>query len=141
MAVLKDDPAALDKLTLWMGIISTVYIITLVMCRISGILFYARLNSMPRFALYLRLTFLFVVVAFLVQVVVTIIRCVPIADIWKKKANGERCFGVATISYNSALTLCADLLILILPTNIILTVKATLSRKIVLGIILCFGIL
>ncbi|KAI9041850.1 uncharacterized protein KD926_006395 [Aspergillus affinis] len=141
IAVVNDDPAALDKLTLWMGISSTIYIINLVVCRISGILFYARLNSMPRFVLYLRLTCLFVVAAFLVQVVVTIIRCLPIADIWKKKENSERCFGAATISYNSALTLSADLLVLILPTNIILSLKATLSRKILLGIILSFGML
>ncbi|PLB48623.1 hypothetical protein P170DRAFT_356798 [Aspergillus steynii IBT 23096] len=140
MAVLSDDPAGLDKMTLWVILSTSIYVVNIVVCRISGILFYARLNSMPRFVLYLRFTFIFVIAAFVVQVVVTTIRCVPLSAMWQEE-HGKRCYGVVTMTYNTVLTVTADILILLLPTNVIFSMKATLERKVVLGIILSFGLL
>lgn len=140
--MLSDDPASLEKVTLWMALCMALYVLSLVVCRISGLLFYARLNTMPRFVFYLRLTFIYVVAAFIIQVVVTIARCFPVSPaLWEDAERGEKCFGVVTVSFNTVLTLTADLLILFLPTNIILSMKATWERKTVLTIILSFGVL
>lgn len=134
------EPAGMVKLFKWLVAAQLVYMLCLWLCRLSGLAFYARLNQMPRFKLYLRISFAFVTAVFIAQVLIIALQCIPLAALWGE-AKGK-CLGSKAVFISTAtMTIICDSLILLLPCNIIYTLKASLSRKIALAVVLCFGVL
>ncbi|KAJ5654420.1 hypothetical protein N7490_001423 [Penicillium lividum] len=140
LAALVSHPEELVLMYKWLITTQMVYMFNLWLCRVSGLAFYARLNPMPRFILYLRLSFGFVTAVFVAQTLIIALQCVPLAALWG--AVEGKCMGSkVTFVSTGALTIACDSLILLLPINIVLSLQASMTRKLALLGILCFGIL
>lgn len=136
-----DRPDMLVRMYKWLVTTQMVYMFNLWLCRVSGLAFYARLNPMPRFMTYLRLSFAFVTLVWVVQTLICALQCVPLAALWDKNVKGW-CMGSGTVFVSTGvLTIACDSLILLLPVKIVLSLQTTIARKIALLGILCFGVL
>ncbi|OQE44232.1 hypothetical protein PENCOP_c002G07565 [Penicillium coprophilum] len=139
LAALMNNPETLVHMYKWLVGAQLVYTFNLWLCRVSGIAFYARLNQMPRFILYLRISFAFVTVVYVAQTLIVALQCIPLAVLWGG-AEGK-CMGSVTVFIStSGLTIACDLLVLLLPLNIIFSLQATLVRKLALALVLCVGV-
>ncbi|KAL1980217.1 hypothetical protein VTN96DRAFT_4451 [Rasamsonia emersonii] len=92
------EPAEMVKLYKWLVAAQLVYMFCLWLCRLSGLAFYARLNQMPRFKLYLRISYAFVTAVFIAQVLIIALQCIPLAALWGE-AKG-RCLGSKAVCVN-----------------------------------------
>lgn len=140
LAKLMSNPETLVSMYKWLVAAQLVYTFNLWLCRVSGLAFYARLNPMPRFVLYLRVSFAFVKPVYVAQTLIIALQCVPLAALWggaKGKCMGSEGVFIST----SVLTIFCDSLVLLLPINIVFSLKANLAWKIALLIVLCVGIL
>lgn len=125
----------------WLVAAQFIYFLTLWLCRVSGLAFYARVNPMPRFKLYLRISFAFVTAVYIAQTLIIALQCIPIQALWDPTVKGKCMGSTAVFISTSVLTIVCDTLILFLPINIVLSLQASLSRKLVLLFVFCFGIL
>ncbi|OJI85973.1 hypothetical protein ABZX51_002172 [Aspergillus tubingensis] len=133
------DTAETPLLYKWLVSAQLVYMIALWVCRLSGLAFYRRLNPMPQFQLYLRISFAFVTAVMLAQVLIIALQCIPLAALWGG-ATGK-CLGSKTVFISTAaMTIICDSLILLLPVKIVLSIKANATRKVALSVVLCFGV-
>lgn len=140
LAALMSNPETLVYMYKWLVAAQIVYVFNLWLCRISGLAFFARLNPMPRFILYLRISFAFVTAVYVAQTLIIALQCIPLAALWGG-AEGK-CLGSETVFIStSVLTIICDSLVLLLPVNIVFTLQANLPRKIALLLVLCFGVL
>ncbi|KAJ5178257.1 uncharacterized protein N7500_000956 [Penicillium coprophilum] len=125
LAALMNDPETLVHMYKWLVGAQLVYMFNLWLCRVSGIAFYARLNQMPRFILYLRISFAFVTFVYVAQTLIVALQCIPLAALWGG-AEGK-CMGSVTVFIStSGLTIACDLLVLLLPINIIFSLTSIL---------------
>ncbi|KAL4882267.1 hypothetical protein BJY04DRAFT_51037 [Aspergillus karnatakaensis] len=139
LVALVQNPAGMVLMYKWLIAAQITYFFVLWICRLSGIAFYARLNPMPRFTLYLRISYGFVTAVYIAQTLIIALQCVPLSALWGE-AEGN-CMGqYAVFISTSVMTIICDSLILLLPINIIFTIKAKLIRKLALGVVLCFGV-
>ncbi|KAL2821327.1 hypothetical protein BDW59DRAFT_164210 [Aspergillus cavernicola] len=139
LAALVTNPETLVNMYKWLVTTQLVYMFNLWLCRISGLAFYARLNPMPQFILYLRLSFAFVTAVFVAQMLIIGLQCIPLSALWG--AVEGRCMGSRIVFVSTgALTIACDSLILLLPVKIVLNLQVKLARKLALLAILCFGI-
>ncbi|KAF9893434.1 hypothetical protein FE257_010746 [Aspergillus nanangensis] len=139
LAALVSNPDTLVHMYKWLVATQIVYMFNLWLCRVSGLAFYARLNPMPQFILYLRLSFAFVTAVYIAQTLIIALQCVPLAALWG--AVEGKCMGSEIVFVSTgALTIACDTLILFLPVKIVLSIQAKLARKLALLGILCFGI-
>lgn len=140
LAALVSTPDTLVKMYKWLVTTQMVYMFNLWLCRISGLAFYARLNPMPQFILYLRLSFAFITAVYIAQTLIIALQCVPLAALWG--AVEGKCMGSKIVFISTgALTIACDSLILLLPVKIVMSLQAKLARKLALLLVLCFGIL
>jgi hypothetical protein len=124
----------------WLVTTQMVYMFNLWLCRVSGLAFYARLNPMPQFILYLRLSFAFITAVYIAQTLIIALQCIPLAALWG--AAEGKCMGSKIVFISTgALTIACDSLILLLPLKIVMSLQAKLARKLALLGVLCFGIL
>jgi hypothetical protein len=134
-------PETLVHMYKWLVTTQMVYMFNLWLCRVSGLAFYARLNPMPPFILYLRLSFAFVTAVWVAQTLIIALQCIPLAALWDQSIQG-RCMGSRIVFVSTgALTIVCDSLILLLPVKIVLGLQAKMARKLALLAILCFGVL
>ncbi|KKK19860.1 hypothetical protein P175DRAFT_0532610 [Aspergillus ochraceoroseus IBT 24754] len=133
-----ENPTIMVNMYKWLVTAQLVYMLNLWICRMSGIAFYVRVNRMPRFKLYLRISYGFVTGAFVTQILIIALQCMPLAALWGE-AEGQ-CMG-SDIRYisTSVPTFLCDLLVILLPVNIILKIKDKMTRSIALGFVLYFG--
>ncbi|KAJ5358369.1 uncharacterized protein N7496_010782 [Penicillium cataractarum] len=139
LAALVSTPETLVKMYKWLVTTQLVYMFNLWLCRVSGLAFYARINPMPQFILYLRVSFAFISAVYIAQTLIIALQCIPLAALWgavEGKCMGSKIVFVST----GALTIACDSLILILPLKIVLSLQTKLARKLALLGILCFGI-
>lgn len=141
LAALMSDPEKLVLMYKWLVAAQFIYFLTLWLCRVSGLAFYARVNPMPRFKLYLRISFAFVTAVHITQTLIIGLQCIPIQALWDPSVKGQCMGSTAVFISTSVLTIVCDSLILFLPLNIVLSIQASLSRKLVLLFVFCFGIL
>jgi hypothetical protein len=135
------DPTAAPPLYKWLVAGQLIYMLNLYICRLSGLAFYARLNSMPQYVFYLRLSFGFITAVYICQTLIIALQCIPLAALWNPALEG-RCISTMVVNYVTAtMTIVCDSIVLLLPMNIIWTLKAKLARKVALGVVLCFGVL
>lgn len=140
LAALVSTPETLVNMYKWLVTRQMIYMFNLWLCRISGLAFYARLNPMPQFTLYLRLSFAFITAAYITQTLIIALQCVPLATLWG--AVQGKCMGSKIVFISmGALTIACDSLILLLPVKIVTSLQAKLARKLALLLVLCFGIL
>ncbi|PYH94299.1 hypothetical protein BO71DRAFT_430136 [Aspergillus ellipticus CBS 707.79] len=133
------DPAQAPMLYKWLVAAQLVYMIALWMCRISGLAFYWRLNPMPQFQVYLRVSFAFVTAVLVAQVLIIALQCIPLAALWGG-ADGT-CMGSKTVFISTAaMTIICDSIILLLPLKIVFSIHANPARKVALSVVLCFGV-
>lgn len=118
------------------------YMATLWLCRSSGLLFYARIGGeLPRFKTYLWMAFAFCTATLITQVMLVFFQCIPLASSWNHNVPG-RCLGPYVVFIPAGtLAIVCDGLILFLPLKIVFTMHATLFKKFILGVLLCFGVL
>jgi hypothetical protein len=134
-------PETLVPMYKWLVTTQMVYMFNLWLCRVSGLAFYARLNPMPPFILYLRLSFAFVTAVWIAQTLIIALQCIPLAALWDQTIEGK-CMGSRIVFVSTgALTIVCDSLILLLPVKIVLGLQAKMARKLALLAILCFGVL
>lgn len=140
LAALVSTPETLVRMYKYLVTTQIVYMFNLWLCRISGLAFYARLNPMPQFILYLRLSFAFITAVYIAQTLIIALQCIPLPALW---GEGEgKCMGSKIVFVSTgALTIVCDSLILLLPVKIVMSLQAKLARKLALLGILCFGIL
>ncbi|KAL4796253.1 hypothetical protein BDV19DRAFT_361281 [Aspergillus venezuelensis] len=133
------SPDSLVRMYKWLVTTQMVYMFNLWLCRVSGLAFYARLNPMPQFILYLRLSLAFVTLVWVIQALIIGLQCVPLAALWGEVEGW--CMGSgATFVSTGALTIVCDSLVLLLPVKIVLSLQATVARKVALLGVLCFGV-
>ncbi|KKY18427.1 hypothetical protein UCRPC4_g04896 [Phaeomoniella chlamydospora] len=131
--------AGMVQLYKWLVAAQLVYMLALYVCRISGLAFYARLNPLPRYRLYLWISFGFVTAVYITQTLIIALQCIPLEALWG--AAEGKCMGSKAVFISTAvMTIVCDSLVLVLPLNIVFTVKASLTRKISLAVVLCFGV-
>ncbi|KAL4772503.1 hypothetical protein BDW60DRAFT_216510 [Aspergillus nidulans var. acristatus] len=129
VALLK-TPETLVRMYKWLVTTQMVYMFNLWLCRVSGLTFYARLNPMPRFILYLRLSFAFVTAVWVAQSLIIALQCIPLEALWDTSITDKKCMGSAVVFISTgALTI------------IVIGLQAKTARKLALLGILCFGVL
>ncbi|KAL4986733.1 hypothetical protein BDW68DRAFT_162676 [Aspergillus falconensis] len=140
-ALLLKSPESLVRMYKWLVTTQMVYMFNLWLCRVSGLTFYARLNPMPRFILYLRLSFAFVTAVWVAQSLIIALQCIPLEALWDNSITDKKCMGSAVVFISTgALTIVCDSLILLLPVQIVMGLQAKTARKLALLGILCFGV-
>ncbi|KAJ0419776.1 hypothetical protein BJY00DRAFT_285513 [Aspergillus carlsbadensis] len=140
LPALLTTPGTLVHMYKWLVTTQMVYMFNLWLCRVSGLAFYARLNPMPPFILYLRLSFAFVTAVWVAQTLIIALQCIPLAALWDQSIKGT-CMGSRIVFVSTgALTIVCDSLILLLPVKIVLGLQAKMVRKLALLAILCFGV-
>ncbi|KAL4813479.1 hypothetical protein BDW67DRAFT_177784 [Aspergillus spinulosporus] len=128
VALLK-TPETLVRMYKWLVTTQMVYMFNLWLCRVSGLTFYARLNPMPRFILYLRLSFAFVTAVWVAQSLIIALQCIPLEALWDTSITDKKCMGSAVVFISTgALTI------------IVMGLQAKTARKLALLGILCFGV-
>jgi hypothetical protein len=141
LVALMNEPEKLVLLYKWLVAAQIVYFLTLWLCRVSGLAFYARINPMPRFKLYLRISFAFVTLVYVAQTLIIALQCIPLSALWDTTVQGQCMGSTAVFISTSVLTILCDSLILVLPIKIVLSLQARIARKLVLLVVFCFGIL
>lgn len=140
-ALMLESPEDLVHMYKWLFTTQMVYMFNLWLCRVSGLAFYARINPMPQFILYLRLSFAFITSVYVAQTLIIALQCIPLQAMWDQTVKGK-CMGSGIVFISTgALTIACDSLILLLPIKIVMTLQASITRKIALLGILCFGVL
>ncbi|KAJ5646517.1 hypothetical protein N7490_002889 [Penicillium lividum] len=134
------DPEKMVKMYKWLVAAQMIYFASLWICRVSGLAFYARLNPMPRFTLYMRLALAFVTAVWLAQSLIIGLQCIPIQALWDTSIKGKCLTSTQVFISTSVMTIICDSLILILPVKIVLKLQVNLAKKITLLFVFCFGI-
>lgn len=133
LAALMNDPETLVHMYKWLVGAQLVYMFNMWMCHISSIPFYARLNQMPPFTLYLCISIAFVTVVYVAQTLIVALQCVPLTALWGG-AEGK-CMGSDIVFISSSvLTIVCDSLVLLLSMNIVFPLQAKLARKLALAL-------
>ncbi|KAL4887260.1 hypothetical protein BJY04DRAFT_212304 [Aspergillus karnatakaensis] len=133
------DPLSAPPLYKWLVAGQLIYMLNLYICRLSGLAFYARLNNMPRYVFYLRLSLGFITAVYIAQTLIIALQCIPLATLWGG-ATGK-CISTMVVNIVTAtMTIVCDSIVLLLPVNIIWSLKAKVARKVALGVVLCFGV-
>ncbi|KAJ5356653.1 hypothetical protein N7517_011262 [Penicillium concentricum] len=131
LAAFMDEPEGMMHVYKWLVGAQLVYVFNIRPCPISGISFYAHLNQIPRFTLFLRISFAFVTILHMAQTLIIALRCVPLGDLWGVEG---KCMGSVIIFIStSGLAIACDLLVLLLPMNIIFLAIAKSSKEARLG--------
>ena len=138
---LVSDPEKLVLLYKYLVAAQLVYMVALWVCRVSGLAFYQRLNSAPRFVLYLRLAFAFVTAVFIAQLLLITLQCIPLSGLWDTTVKAKCLTSKVVFITTASMTIVCDALILLLPMNIVFKLKANMKRKVALTFVLCFGVL
>lgn len=141
LMALVSNPAKMVKMYKWLVAAQMVYFATLWLCRVSGLAFYARLNPMPRFQLYIHLAFAFVTAVWVSQALIIGLQCVPLRALWDTSVKGKCMTSTQVFLATSIMTIICDSLILALPVKIVWRLQISLGRKITLLLIFCFGVL
>ncbi|KAJ5759130.1 hypothetical protein N7520_006286 [Penicillium odoratum] len=140
LQALVNHPEKMVKMYKWLVAAQMIYFASLWICRVSGLAFYARLNPMPRFTLYMRLALAFVTAVWVAQSLIIGLQCIPIQALWDTSVKGKCLTSTQVFISTSVMTIICDSLILILPVKIVLKLQVNLARKISLLFIFCFGI-
>lgn len=141
LLALVTDPAKMVRMYKWLVAAQLVYFLTLWVCRVSGLAFYARLNPLPRFRFYINCSIAFVTAVWVAQTLVIGLQCIPLQALWDQTVHGK-CLTTTTVFLStSILTIICDSLMLLLPLSIVHKLQASIARKITLLIVFCFGIL
>lgn len=124
----------------WLVSAQLTYCIALWTCRMSGLLFYRRLDQSRTFTIMIWISIAFVSAVGLAQTLILALQCIPLSALWG--ATTGVCMGNKTAFISTAvMTVICDAIVLLLPFSIIFKLKANLKRKIALAIVLGFGVL
>jgi hypothetical protein len=110
--------------------------------KISILLMYRRIFSVDYFRLESLLVGIIVVVWWIVGTIATIISCLPIDRLWMGPSAGGYCFDFNIFwMAMGAVELVVDILILLLPVNVILGLRMSKQQRVLLvGIFLLGGL-
>ncbi|KAJ6095581.1 hypothetical protein N7486_006327 [Penicillium sp. IBT 16267x] len=133
------DPEKMVKMYKWLVAAQMIYFAALWICRVSGLAFYARLNPMPKFKIYLRIASAFVTAVWVAQTLIIALQCIPLQALWDSSVSGKCLTSTQVFISTSVMTIICDSLILILPVNIVLNLQVNLARKATLLFVFCFG--
>lgn len=117
------------------------YFMTLWICRVSGLAFYARLNPLPQFKRWLVVSFTFLTAIWLAQLLLVVLQCIPLQSLWNQNIQGKCMSTSAFCIATAVLTIVCDSLILLLPIEIVRHLQISLMKKISLLTCFCIGIL
>ncbi|RAL13924.1 uncharacterized protein BO97DRAFT_332864, partial [Aspergillus homomorphus CBS 101889] len=123
------------------------YTTALFICRLSGLAFYHRLAARhDKLSKAIKLSALFLVLAFLAQFFLLLFHCVPVTGLWpyEWQPGGDKfkCLSWGDVySVNSGLSLVCDLMMLILPSMLIYMLHVSRQRKFQLALIMFPGVL
>ncbi|KAJ5633695.1 hypothetical protein N7528_001537 [Penicillium herquei] len=134
------NPAEMVLMYKWLVTAQMIYFTTLWVCRVSGLAFYSRLNPMPQFQLWMRLSFGFVTAVWITQSLIIGLQCIPLQALWDSSIKGKCMTSTDVFISTSVLTIVCDSLILLLPLNIVNKLQVNTARKISLLFVFCFGI-
>jgi len=124
-----------------------IYTTALVICRLSGLAFYARIADRQQKLTYaIRAAAVFIIAAYLPQVFLIIFHCLPVTGLWQYSfqpgVDKYTCLQWGTVYVtNSAISVVCDLILFSLPIAIITSLRVSLERKLKLSAILMPGLL
>ncbi|KAJ5784440.1 uncharacterized protein N7503_009652 [Penicillium pulvis] len=140
LADLITNPGKMVKMYKWLVAAQMLYFFALWICRVSGLAFFARLNPMPRFKLYMRMAFVFVTAVWVAQTLIIALQCIPLQALWDSSITGKCLTSTQVFLSTSIMTIICDSLILVLPVNIVLKLQVNFARKATLLFVFCFGV-
>ncbi|KAJ5721954.1 uncharacterized protein N7483_009888 [Penicillium malachiteum] len=119
---LMENPEKMVSMYKWLVTAQMIYFTTLWICRVSGLAFYSRLNQMPQFQMWMRISFGFVTAVWITQSLIIGLQCIPLRFTLRPKHQGKlhefyRRFHLNIRSYN-----------------------LNMARKISLLFVFCFGV-
>lgn len=124
-----------------------IYTTALVICRLSGLAFYARItHHHEKLTWAIRAAAVFVIAAYLPQVLLIVFHCLPVTPFWpysfQPQVTNYTCLRWGTVYVtNSGISVVCDLILLSLPIVIITSLKMRASQKLKLSLILMPGLL
>lgn len=117
-----------------------VYMITLWLCRISGLAFYARIaKDVIQLQVILAISWVVVSLTLVTQLLLISLQCIPLDKLWNPMLKGT-CLGNSDVFLpTAATTIICDTIVLLIPIAIIIRLNASVKRKLLLGVVMCFG--
>lgn len=124
----------------WVG--ETFYVLTLLLTKVSLILFYLRIFPSPRFQIWGKLGLGFVVLPAFIIMLLQLLQCLPVQYNWDKSIDNAKCIDVTALVYaHAGINIAQDFVILGLPIPELLQLKLDLQQKIGLIVMFQVGIL
>ncbi|KFX87167.1 hypothetical protein V490_08480 [Pseudogymnoascus sp. VKM F-3557] len=124
-----------------------VYATALFVCRMSGLAFYHRLCHRSGNLIWtVRCSAVFLIAGYIPQIFLIIFHCKPVTALWpnyfQSNVNDYECLPwVILYATNSSISILSDLVLFIIPIVIIVKLKATTKRKLILSAVLLPGVL
>lgn len=117
-----------------------VYVFVLLFAKLSLVVFYLRIFTVPKFRIAAYTLIGFLVVGQVVIGFLTIFSCHPIELFWNKDIHTGACLDVNQLAYaNSALAIIQDLLILALPIAMLPGLQMNRNKKISVAMVFLLG--
>lgn len=141
------DNATINKTEVLDFAAHIIYTTALVICRLSGLAFYARLvDKHEALTWAVRGAAVFIIAAYLPQLFLIIFHCIPVTGLWPYSFQAEvgnfTCLQWGTVYVtNSAISLICDFILFTIPAAIIYKLRQSASKKVKLSFILMPGLL
>lgn len=124
-----------------------VYTTALLLCRLSGLAFYARLSDRTEKLIWpIRAAAVTMAAGYLAQMSLLIFHCLPVTALWPQPFQADaidyKCLRWPTVYItNSSVSLICDLMLFVIPTIIITELHISRRRKVQLSLIMMPGLL
>ncbi|KAJ0157986.1 hypothetical protein CTA2_12584 [Colletotrichum tanaceti] len=117
-----------------------VYVFVLLLAKLSLVVFYLRIFTVPRFRVAAYALIGFLVLGQIVIGFLTVFSCHPIELFWNRDIHTGGCLDVNRLAYaNSALAIVQDLVILALPVAMLPGLQMSLGKKISVATVFSLG--
>ncbi|OLN86914.1 Guanine deaminase [Colletotrichum chlorophyti] len=134
------EPGALLEILRLLYAAEIVYVFVLLIAKLSLVVFYLRIFTVPKFRIAAYSLIGFLVVGQVVIGFLTIFSCHPIELFWDKNIHTGGCLDINQLAYaNSALAIIQDLIILALPIAMLPGLQMNRNKKISVAIIFMLG--
>ncbi|KAK5045866.1 hypothetical protein LTR84_008959 [Exophiala bonariae] len=121
----------------WVG--ETFYVLTLLLTKVSLLLFYLRIFPSRRFQIWGKLGLGFVILPATIIMLLQLLQCLPVQYNWDKTIHNPKCINVNALTYaHAGINIAQDFVILALPIPELLHLKLDLQQKI--GLIVMFQV-
>ncbi|TKW50245.1 hypothetical protein CTA1_9676 [Colletotrichum tanaceti] len=134
------EPGGLFEVLRLLYAAEIVYVFVLLLAKLSLVVFYLRIFTVPRFRVAAYALIGFLVLGQIVIGFLTVFSCHPIELFWNRDIHTGGCLDVNRLAYaNSALAIVQDLVILALPVAMLPGLQMSLGKKISVATVFSLG--